>query len=278
MLGIAVPVLACMGDQFAGAVGLGCIARGQSLCMHGTGSFVDLLVGDRLPTLHEAGESTLVMTARRQHGKAHYSVETFVPTSGSALNWVCENLGWFDTPEQISDLAAQTASAGGVSFIPALTGLRVPVLQPQARASLNGISISTTRAQIARAILEGIAHSVAACIRANEQATGLSVSELVVGGGMSNSDILMQIQADLSGIPVLRMAETARASLRGAAFLAGSGGLLWDSLHEACQTVQVARRFMPSIDSECRRQQRTLWESRITQELATAATSSHNQE
>ncbi|EPL8207802.1 FGGY family carbohydrate kinase [Raoultella ornithinolytica] len=278
VLGIAVPVLACMGDQFAGAVGLGCIARGQSLCMHGTGSFVDLLVGDRLPTLHEAGESTLVMTARRLHGKAHYSVETFVPTSGSALNWVCENLGWFDTPEQISDLAAQTASAGGVSFIPALTGLRVPVLQPQARASLNGISISTTRAQIARAILEGIAHSVAACIRANEQATGLSVSELVVGGGMSNSDILMQIQADLSGIPVLRMAETARASLRGAAFLAGSGGLLWDSLHEACQTVQVARRFMPSIDSECRRQQRTLWESRITQELATAATSSHNQE
>ena len=95
---------------------------------------------------------------------------------------------------------------------------------------------------------------------------------------MSNSDTLMQIQADLSGIPVLRMAETARASLRGAAFLAGSGGLLWDSLHAACQTVQVARRFMPSIDGECRRQQRTLWESRIAQELATAATPSHNQE
>ena len=115
-------------------------------------------------------------------------------------------------------------------------------------------------------------------MRANEQATGLSVSELVVGGGMSNSDELMQIQADLSGIPVLRMAETARASLRGAAFLAGSQGLLWDSLEAACQTLRVARRFTPAIDGERRRQQRTLWDSRIQQELATAALSSPHQE
>ncbi|WP_159870075.1 MULTISPECIES: FGGY family carbohydrate kinase [unclassified Raoultella] len=274
LLGIAVPVLACMGDQFAGAAGLGCISRGQSLCMHGTGSFVDLLVGEQVPTLQHAGDSTLVMTARRQHGVSHYSVETFVPTTGSALNWLCEQLGWFDSPQQISALAAQATCSGGISFVPALTGLRVPDLQPAARASLNGISISSTRAQIARAILEGIAHSVAACLRANEQATGLSVSELVVGGGMSNSDELMQIQADLSGIPVLRMAETARASLRGAAFLAGSQGLLWDSLEAACQTLHVARRFTPAIDGERRRQQRTLWDSRIQQELATATLSS----
>ncbi|ENT8516643.1 FGGY family carbohydrate kinase [Raoultella ornithinolytica] len=208
VLGIAVPVLACMGDQFAGAVGLGCIARGQSLCMHGTGSFVDLLVGDRLPTLHEAGESTLVMTARRLHGKAHYSVETFVPTSGSALNWVCENLGWFDTPEQISDLAAQTASAGGVSFIPALTGLRVPVLQPQARASLNGISISTTRAQIARAILAsgGLsahlgerygaeAHFVSDLIHANPALE----TPIIAGLPYTEAEVIYAIRHELAG-------------------------------------------------------------------------------
>ncbi|GLR07303.1 glycerol kinase [Mixta theicola] len=277
-LGIAVPILACMGDQFAGAVGLGCIARGQSLCMHGTGSFVDLLVGEQVPTLQQACESTLVMTARRQHGVAHYSAETFVPTTGSALNWICEKLGWFDNAEQISALAARASTSGGVSFIPALTGLRVPHLQPEARASLTGISISSSREQIARAIVEGIAHSVAGCIHANEQATGLSVDELVVGGGMSNSDALMQIQADLSGIPVLRMAETARASLRGAAFLAGCDGLLWDSLADACQTLQIARRFTPAINGAQRQEQRARWQQRIAQELAAVASPLPNQE
>jgi glycerol kinase len=270
-LGITVPILACMGDQFAGAIGLGCITRGQSLCMHGTGSFIDLLAGEQVPVLQHDCESTLVMTARRQYGVAHYSVETFVPTTGSALNWICEKLGWFENAEQISALADQASTSGGISFIPALTGLRVPHLEPEARASLTGISISSSREHIARAILEGIAHSVASCIHANEQATGLRVSELVVGGGMSNSDALMQIQADLSGIPVLRMAETARASLRGAAFLAGCNGLLWDSLADACGTLQVARRFSPTINRAERQETRARWQQRITQELASAA-------
>lgn len=270
-LGITVPILACMGDQFAGAIGLGCTTRGQSLCMHGTGSFIDLLAGEQIPSLQHGCESTLAMTARRQHGVAHYSVETFVPTTGSALNWICEKLGWFENAEQISALAAQARTSGGISFIPALTGLRVPHLEPEARASLTGISISSSREHIARAILEGIAHSVAGCIHANEQATGLHVCELVVGGGMSNSDVLMQIQADLSGIPVLRMEETARASLRGAAFIAGCNGLLWDSLADACGTLKVARHFTPKINHAVRQETRARWQQRIAQELATAA-------
>lgn len=166
----------------------------------------------------------------------------------------------------------QAENAGGVSFIPALTGLRVPILQPQARASLNGISISTTRPQIAYAILEGIANSVAGCLRANQSATGLTAQELVVGGGMSNSDALLQIQADISGVPVLRMSETARASLRGAAFLAGSNGLLWDSLESACETLTVAKRFIPSISAAERNQRLRLWNSRIQLEIDNTAT------
>ncbi|MDN8600934.1 FGGY family carbohydrate kinase [Citrobacter sp. S2-9] len=271
MLGIHVPILACAGDQFAGAIGLGCTERGHAFCMHGTGSFVDLMVGPQVPALNPVCESTLTMTARRQKGLSHYSVETFVPTTGSALNWVCDKLHWFDSPEQISELASQVTDSGGVSFIPALTGLRVPHLQPQARASLNGISISTTRSQVAYAVLEGIAHSVAACMRANEAATGIAVKELVVGGGLSNSDTLLQIQADLSGVPVRRMAETARASLRGAAFLAGSAGLLWDSLSDACATLKTAQLFEPRIDDRSREQKLAHWESRIALEMETAS-------
>lgn len=279
ILGISVPILACAGDQFAGAIGLGCTERGQAFCMHGTGSFVDLMMGPTVPTLQKDCESTLTMTARRQKGLSHFSVETFVPTTGSALNWVCEKLHWFDSPEQISELAAQASDAGGVSFIPALTGLRVPHLQPHARASLNGISISTTRSQVAYAILEGIAHSVAACIRANEAATGILTKELVVGGGLSNSDTLLQIQADLSGIPVRRMAETARASLRGVAFLAGADGLLWDSLSDACAMLKTARLFEPKISHDLREQKINRWAMRIALEMEAAdSLTSANQE
>ncbi len=279
ILGISVPILACAGDQFAGAIGLGCTERGQAFCMHGTGSFVDLMMGPTVPTLKKGCESTLTMTARRQKGLSHFSVETFVPTTGSALNWVCEKLHWFDSPEQISELAAQASDAGGVSFIPALTGLRVPHLQPHARASLNGISISTTRSQVAYAILEGIAHSVAACIRANEAATGIPTKELVVGGGLSNSDTLLQIQADLSGIPVRRMAETARASLRGVAFLAGANGLLWDSLSDACAMLKTARLFEPKISHDLREQKINRWAMRIALEMEAAdSLTSANQE
>lgn len=263
ILGISVPIRACAGDQFAGAIGLGCTERGQALCMHGTGSFVDLMMGPTVPTLKKSCESTLTMTARRQKGRSHFSVETFVPTTGSALNWVCEKLRWFDSPEQISELAAQANDSGGVSFIPALTGLRVP--------HFNGISISTTRPQVAYAILEGIAHSVAACMRANEAATGIPTQELVVGGGLSNSDTLLQIQADVSGIPVRRMAETARASLRGAAFLAGADGLLWDSLSDACATLKTARLFEPKISHDLREQKIHRWEMRIALEMETAS-------
>ena len=279
ILGISVPILACAGDQFAGAIGLGCTERGQAFCMHGTGSFVDLMMGPTVPTLQKGCESTLTMTARRQKGLSHFSVETFVPTTGSALNWVCEKLHWFDSPEQISELAAQASDAGGVSFIPALTGLRVPHLQPHARASLNGISISTTRSQVAYAILEGIAHSVAACIRANEAATGIPTKELVDGGGLSNSDTLLQIQADLSGIPVRRMAETARASLRGVALLAGANRLLWDSLSDACAMLKTARLFEPKISHDLREQKINRWAMRIALEMEAAdSLTSANQE
>lgn len=279
LLGISVPIMACMGDQFAGALGLGVLHRGQSFCLHGTGSFVDVIAGPQMPELNKQCESTLVMTARRQKNISQFSVETFVPATGSALNWICEQLGWFDSAQHISELAAQANSSGGISFIPALTGLRVPQLQPKVRASLNGISISSTRTEIAHAILEGIAWSVADCLQANTEASGINSHELIVGGGMSNSDTLLQIQADISGIPVLRLGETARASLRGAAFLAGSGGLLWGSLSEACNTLQIAKRFEPAISSDLREARRSGWKDRLHLETETASRNYHvNQE
>lgn len=270
VLGIEVPILACAGDQLAGAVGLGCLDRGQSLCVHGTGSFVDLLIGTALP--HDAGghEGTLTMTARRHDKVSHFSLETFVPTTGSALNWICEKLQWFDDPRQISALAATVQGAGGVTFLPALTGMRVPQLQPGARASLAGLSMATTRAEVAYAILEGIAQSVALCSDANAAVAQVAADELIVGGGLSASDTLLQVQADLGGVPVRRMRGSDRASLRGAAFLAGSSGLLWDSLDDARATLATDAVFEPRISTDACEQRRASWRTRVEHELAHA--------
>jgi glycerol kinase len=267
LLGIDVPILACAGDQHAGAMGLGCLDREQAICVHGTGSFVDVITGPALPVHAGLHDGTFAMTARRAHGVSHFAVETYVATTGSALNWVCEKLRWFDNAEQISTMAATAKSSRDVTFIPALTGFRVPAMEPAARASLTGISMATTRAEVARAILEGIAHSVASCIQSNQEVSGVSVSELVVGGGLSGSSALLQIQADLTGMPVRRMKETDRASLRGIAFLAGSSGLLWNSLQEARATLATDAVFEPAVHTKECSAQRALWHARVASEL-----------
>lgn len=267
VLGIDVPILASAGDQHAGAIGLGCLDRGQAMCVHGTGSFVDLVIGTEPPAHASMSDGSLTMTARRHAGVSHFAVETFVATTGSALNWVCEKLKWFKDAHEISALAQTVSASNGVTFVPALTGLRVPRMEASARASLTGVSMATTQAEVAYAILEGIAHSVASCIEADEQASGVRVSELVVGGGLSRSDPLLQMHADLIGIPIRRMQEADRASLRGIAYLAGSSGLLWPSLHEACKTIVTDAVFEPVIDANERQRRRALWHARVGSEL-----------
>lgn len=267
VLGIDVPILASAGDQHAGAIGLGCLDRGQAMCVHGTGSFVDLIIGTEPPANAGMSDGSLTMTARRQGGVSHFAVETFVATTGSALNWVCEKLKWFKDAHEISALAQTVDSSNGVTFVPALTGLRVPRMEAAARASLTGVSMATTQAEVAYAILEGIAHSVASCIEADEEASGVRVSELVVGGGLSRSDPLLQIQADLIGIPIRRMQEADRASLRGIAYLAGASGLLWPSLHDARKTIVTDAVFEPAVDADERARRRALWHARVGSEL-----------
>lgn len=267
VLDIDVPILASAGDQHAGAIGLGCLDRGQAMCVHGTGSFVDLIVGTEPPAHPGMADGSLTMTARRQNGASHFAVETFVATTGSALDWVCEKLKWFKDAHEISALAKTVTSSQGVTFVPALTGLRVPRMETGARASLTGVSMATTQAEVAYAILEGIAHSVASCIEADEEASGVRVSELVVGGGLSRSDPLLQIQADLIGIPIRRMQEADRASLRGIAYLAGSSGLLWPSLQDARKTIVADAVFHPLANASERAHRRALWHARVGSEL-----------
>lgn len=270
-LGIDVPILASMGDQHAGAIGLGCLDRGQAMCIHGTGSFVDLIIGAEQPPKAGLFAGTTTMVARRRHGRSQFAVETFAATTGSALDWICEKLRWFENASEISRFAAEARSSNGVTFIPALTGLRTPEMQPNARASLTGISMASTRPEVAYAILEGIAHSVASCLEADRDVSGVDVAELIVGGGLSASDPLLQMQADLIGVPIRRKPSTARATLRGAAYLAGSTGLFWDDIPRGEASAADEQVFEPNMDGDRRAMRRALWHARIKSELEHAA-------
>lgn len=268
VLGVVLPIRAVVGDQPAGVVGLGCLTQGLAACIHGTGSFVDLLLGDEQPQNPGLLPGTLTVIARRTGDVSRFAVETYTPATGSALGWACGPLGLFESAKAVSELAATVRSAGGVAFLPALTGLRTPVMEPAARGSLSGLSLSTTRAELAYAVLEGIAHSVVSSAEANETVAGVRTTEVVVGGGLAASDPLVQQQADLLGVSVRRMKDTHAASLRGAAFLAGSGGMLWPSLEAAAATLTTDRMFEPGLSDDERLERRRKWSLMIERELA----------
>ncbi|MGB3376193.1 MAG: FGGY-family carbohydrate kinase [Microbacterium sp.] len=270
LLGVALPIRAAVGDQPAGVIGLGCRSRAVAACIHGTGSFADLMLGDELPVNPGRYQGTQMVVAQRSHGRSTFAAETYTPTTGAALDWACDTAGLFESPKAVSQLASTVRSSRGAAFVPALTGVRTPVMEPAARASFTGLSLSTTRAEIALAVLEGIAHSVTASARANESAAGLRASEIIVGGGLAASDPLVQLQADLHGIPVRRLRDTQSASIRGAAFLAGADGLLWSSMDAAVATLSTDRVCEPSISADEREARNDQWSTRVHQELAHA--------
>lgn len=276
ILGVRVPIKASCGDQLGGLVGLGCHDAGQAMCVHGTGSFVDLVLGNQTPKSPGLYEATFTMTAWRSENRSHFAVETYAATTGSALNWLCKEMHWFEDAKEISELASTVSSSDGLFFMPTLTGLRQPNIVPDGRASLTGLSMSHSRAHLAHSILEGIAHSVVSCAEASSEVAGVAVREVVAGGGLSSSDTLLQLQADLSGVPVRRMADQERASLRGAAFLAGSDGLFWSDLASARATLPKGDLFNPNTDEAARLNRRARWHSVTDEEVERVRAGYHN--
>jgi glycerol kinase len=268
VLGISVPVLAALGDQLAGGVGLGAVRRGQVLCVHGTGSFVDVLLGTDLGERVAAPGVTTVVTTRRE-GASSFAMESFTPNTGSALEWLCSGIGLFTSPSEVTALARESAGSATPLFLPALTGLRVPQA-PDARGSFTGLSLGTTRADLARGVFEGLAHCVASATETAAAAATTQTTEIVVGGGLSASDPFLQAQADAAGIPVLRPHGSQAASLRGAAFVAGASGLLWPDLETAVATLGPADTFLPSLSPEDRAHRRREWAGVVEAELALA--------
>lgn len=192
------PILAVAGDQQASLYGHGITAPGAAKCTYGTGAFVLSHAGDS--SLSVGAPDGLLLTAAADGGVAF---EGGVFTAGSVVQWLRDDLGLAASAPEISALAASVASSGGISFVPALAGLGSPHWDADARGAMLGITRATTRAQIARAALESVAFRVREIVEAMESA-GTVVSELRADGGMTSSDVLMQIQANALQRPVVR--------------------------------------------------------------------------
>ena len=231
------PITALVGDQQASLLGQGCLAAGEAKITFGSGGMLDCCVGEQRPAFTTRGEAgTFPIVARRIDSRNVWGVEGILLAAGTCIEWLRDGLGLISSPAETGELAASVRDSGGVSFVPAFGGLGTPVWDFGARGALIGLDGSTTRAEVVRAVLEGIAHSGADLLEAAEADTGLSISTLRMDGGMSVNGTFVQLVADATRRPVACSA-LAEATTLGAAFLAGVADGTWSGLDETAGLV-----------------------------------------
>jgi glycerol kinase len=238
LLGATVPLAALVGDQQSALFGQGCFAPGQAKATYGTGSFVLANIGSQGTTIPDGLLRTAAAVAP---GAARQdAAEGAVLVSGAALQWLRDGLGIVGTAAESELLATTVDSNGGVVFVPALTGLGSPHWDPDVRGVITGITRGTTRAHLARAALEAIAHQVTDVL----EVLPIEVDVLRADGGASANAFLMQLQADLAGCPVEVAAETEATAL-GAAALAGLAVGVWRDVDEVGGLIRPGARYEP---------------------------------
>ena len=254
-----IPLAALIGDQQGALAGQGCFSAGLAKNTYGTGCFLLMHSGDRRP---EPAPGLLATVAERRQGKLRYAVEGGVFAGGAVVQWLRDGLGLFDHAGDIEALAASVPDSAGVCFVPAFAGLGAPHWDASARGSLFGLTRGTTRAHIARAALEAIALQVVDLVRTMEGGGGLHLAELRVDGGAAANNLLLQLQADLLGVPVVRPRITETTAL-GAAYLAGLAVGLWPDENALAGLWQIDRRFEPSLPTANADALRLRWQEAV---------------
>ena len=250
ILGAPVPITGVAGDQQAALFGQGCHRPGMAKNTYGTGCFMLMHTGDRVVP----STSGLLSTACAQMGYAkdardtdrEYALEGSVFVAGAVVQWLRDEMKFFDSAHQIERLAAEVLDNGGVYLVPAFTGLGAPHWDPYARGAIVGLTRGTSRAHLARAALEAIAFQTADVLHAMEKDAGQPLAELRVDGGAAANDLLMQFQADLLGVPVVRP-KVLESTALGAAFLAGLMMDVWESREQIASLREVEHTFEPRM-------------------------------
>ena len=241
-LGLAgVPIAGIAGDQQAALFGQMCVAPGMSKNTYGTGCF---LLQNTGTTPARSDNQLLSTVAWRIGDRTEYALEGSVFIGGAVVQWVRDGLGLIRHASEIEALATSVPDNGDVYLVPAFAGLGAPHWDPYARGTIVGITRGTTAGHIARAAVESIGFQVNDILEAIHRDSGIALTELRVDGGASSNNALMQFQADLLGVPVVRPAVTETTAL-GAAYLAGLGVGFWSSVDDISRQWRVERRFDP---------------------------------
>ena len=254
--GIGVPIAGIAGDQQAALFGQACHQPGMAKNTYGTGCFLLMNTGSEAV----ASKNRLLTTvAWNLRGPMQYALEGSVFIGGAVVQWLRDGLGHIQSAPEVEALAASVPDAGGVILVPAFAGLGAPHWDAYARGSIFGLTRGTTKAHLARAALDSIALQSAEVLDAMQADSGITLTELRVDGGAAANDLLMQIQADLLGVPVVRPKVLETTAL-GAAYLAGLATGYWQAASEIGANWQVDRRFEPAMSRDEAKAIRARWD------------------
>jgi len=254
-----VPIAGVAGDQQAALFGQTCFAPGLAKNTYGTGCFLLQNTGDAPRRSRNHLITTVAWTI---NGRTAYALEGSVFIGGAVVQWIRDGLGLVRSASEIEALAASVPDNGGVYLVPAFAGLGAPHWDPFARGAIVGITRGTTSGHLARAALESIAFQVADLLDAVAADSGVALGELRVDGGAAANDMLLQIQADLLGVPVVRPAAAETTAL-GAAYLAGLAVGFWQSADEVAGQWRIDRRFAPRLAAGAAARLRDRWKAAV---------------
>jgi glycerol kinase len=259
-----VPIAGILGDQQAATFGQAAFGKGEAKNTYGTGCFLIFNTGEEI--VHSSNGLLTTLGYKLGNAKPHYALEGSIAVTGSLIQWLRDNLGLIDTAPEVETLAASVPDNGGAYFVPAFSGLFAPYWRPDARGALVGLTRFVTKAHIARAALEATAFQTREVLAAVNADSGVSLTELKVDGGMVANEALMQFQADILGVAVVRPRIVETTAL-GAAYAAGLAIGFWKDLGELTANWGEGKRWTPKMDDAERCRQLRLWKKAVTKSM-----------
>jgi len=259
LLGKAIPIGGMAGDQQAAVVGQACFRRGDAKSTYGTGCFVLLNTGDEAVT---SGNGMLTTIAYQLGGRITYALEGSIFVAGAAVKWLRDGLGLITHAADTDDMATRLADNGGVYMVPAFVGLGAPHWDPDARASITGLTFAATGSHIARAALESVAYQTADLVDAMVADGARDARQIRVDGGMAANDWFCQFLADMLDTEVARPSNI-ETTAAGAAFLAGMATGIWNGPDEIVAAWQEDRTFRPAMNDAARAALKAGWQTAL---------------
>ena len=263
LFGDPIPIAGIAGDQQAATFGQACHTPGMAKNTYGTGCFMLMNTGKTAIASQNNLLTTIGWSLGTESGKqTDYMLEGSVFMGGATVQWLRDGLGIIKQAEEVEELAASVPDTGGVMFVPAFTGLGAPYWDAYARGTILGMTRGTHKAHIARAALDSIAYQTADVLEAMYRDSQIQLSELRVDGGAARNDLLMQFQADVLGVAVVRPVVTETTAL-GAAYLAGLAVGFWASMEEIARQWKVEREFVPGMSEDERKGKLGAWRKAV---------------